>query len=130
MARGLWFVAGAGAGIYVMVKARRAAEAFTPEGLRDRLHALDTGVQLFAEEVRLGMASRETELRGRLGPALDRPPELARGSEPEGGLETLAGARSSTTEDHRGGQGRALLIASCSSGDSWASLVQALTLLA
>ena len=37
MNRGFWFVAGAGAGVYAMVKARRAAETFTPEGLRDRL---------------------------------------------------------------------------------------------
>ena len=35
--QGFWFVAGAGVGVYAMVKARRAAEAFTPEGLRDRL---------------------------------------------------------------------------------------------
>ena len=27
MNRGFWFVAGAGAGVYVMVKARRAAES-------------------------------------------------------------------------------------------------------
>lgn len=63
MRRGFWFVAGAGAGVYVMVKARRAAEAFTPDGLRDRLEGLQVGAQLFAEEVRAGMTERETELR-------------------------------------------------------------------
>ena len=36
MRRGLWFVAGAGAGVYAMVRGRRAAEAFTADGLRDR----------------------------------------------------------------------------------------------
>jgi len=71
MRRGFWFVAGAGAGVYVVVRARRAAEAFTPDGLRDRLAGLSVGAQLFAEEVRTGMDERETELRERFGYALD-----------------------------------------------------------
>ncbi len=73
MRRGFWFVAGAGAGVYVVVKARRAAEVFTPEGLRDRVSGLAVGVQLFAEEVRSGMVEREAELRDRLGYVLDAP---------------------------------------------------------
>lgn len=73
MRRGFWFVAGAGAGVYVVLKARRAAEVFTPEGLRDRVAALNVGAQLFADEVRSGMTERETELRDRLGYALDGP---------------------------------------------------------
>jgi hypothetical protein len=76
MTRGFWFVAGAGAGIYVMVKARRAAETFTPEGMRDRLAGLGVGAHLFAEEVRAGMTEKETELRERLGWAMDGTPEL------------------------------------------------------
>ena len=95
MTRTLWFVAGAGAGVYVMVKARRAAETFTPEGLRDRLSGLSVGAQLFADEVRSGMTEKEAELRDRLGLALDGPRELEGGAR---GLEALAGARSSTTE--------------------------------
>jgi hypothetical protein len=71
MRRGFWFVAGAGAGVYVMIRARRAAEAFTPDGLRDRAAGLGVGAHLFAEEVRAGMVERETELRARLGLALD-----------------------------------------------------------
>jgi len=73
MRRGFWFVAGAGAGVYVVVKARRAAEVFTPEGLRDRVSGLAVGAQLFAEEVRSGMVEREAELRDRLGYVLDGP---------------------------------------------------------
>ena len=65
MRRGFWFVAGAGAGVYVMIKARRAAEAFTPDGVRDRLAGLSVGAQLFVDEVRTGMDERETELRER-----------------------------------------------------------------
>ena len=76
MSRGLWFVAGAGAGVYAFVKARRAAEAFTPVGIRDRMAGLGVGAHLFAEELRTGMAEKEIELRERLGWALDGPPEL------------------------------------------------------
>lgn len=76
MNRTFWFVAGAGAGVYAMVKARRAAETFTPEGMRDRFAGLSVGAHLFAEEVRTGMTQKETELRERLGWALDGPREL------------------------------------------------------
>jgi len=76
MNRSFWFVAGAGAGVYVMIKARRAAETFTPEGMRDRLSGLSVGAQLFAEEVRTGMTEKETELRDRFGWALDGPRQL------------------------------------------------------
>ena len=67
MSRALWFVAGAGAGVYALSKARRAVEALTPEGLADRLSGLGLGARLFGDEVRTGMAERETELRNRLG---------------------------------------------------------------
>jgi hypothetical protein len=70
MSRVVWFVAGAGAGVYAMVKARRTAEVFTPEGLADRLSGLAVGAQLFGEEVRAGMGEKENELRERLGLAL------------------------------------------------------------
>lgn len=78
MSRAVWFAAGAGAGVYAMVKARRAAEALTPEGLADRLAGLAVGAHLFGEEVRAGMAEKEADLRDRLGlDKLDhRQPEL------------------------------------------------------
>jgi hypothetical protein len=72
-------VAGAGAGVYAVVRARRAAEAFTPEGLRDRVAGLTVGAQLFADEVRTGMAERETELRARLRLGVDGPLQLGAG---------------------------------------------------
>ena len=74
--RTFWFVAGAGAGIYLTVRARRAVEALTPDGIGDRVAALGLGAQLFREEVRAGMAEKETELRERLGLALDDTPAL------------------------------------------------------
>jgi len=79
VSRGLWFAAGAGAGVYAMVKARRAAEALTPDGLRDRLAGLSLGLHLFSEEVRTGTAEAETELRRRMDqqPGTPAPRHLA-----------------------------------------------------
>jgi hypothetical protein len=91
--RGFWFVTGAGVGVYAVLKVRRAAEAFTPEGLRDRLSGLAVGANLFADEVRGGMTEKETELRERLGLTLDGPKALA-GSSPRG---TRVVSTSSTT---------------------------------
>ena len=76
MSRALWFVAGAGAGVYAMTRARRAAEVFTPEGLADRLSGLAVGMHLFGDEVKAGMAEKENDLHGRLGLALHGTPEL------------------------------------------------------
>jgi len=68
--RTTWFLAGAGAGVYAMVKARRTAEALTPEGLADRLAGLAVGARIFGEEVRAGRDEKEIELRERMGLAL------------------------------------------------------------
>jgi hypothetical protein len=77
MRRALWFVAGAGAGVYAITRARRAVEAFTPDGLSDRLAGLTVGARLFADEVRAGAAERENEMRQRVGV---RFPELTAGT--------------------------------------------------
>jgi hypothetical protein len=78
--RAIWFAAGAGAGVYAMVRGRRAAEALTAEGLRDRWHALGVGARLLREEVAEGRAAKESELRQRLLAAYDSTPRLTRGS--------------------------------------------------
>ena len=82
MNRALWFVAGAGAGVYAITRARRVAEVFTPEGLSDRLAGLAVGARLFTDEVRAGMAEKENEVRQRVDLALHgtRPAELSAGS--------------------------------------------------
>lgn len=77
MRRGLWFVAGATTGVYAMLRVRRAAEAFTPDGLRDRLAGLTLGAHLFRQEVAEEMATRENDLRERLGLTLHGIPELS-----------------------------------------------------
>ena len=73
MNRTLWFVAGATTGVYALTKARRAAEAFTPEGLRDRMAGLSVGAHLFNEEVKSDMAIKENDLRRRLRLELSTP---------------------------------------------------------
>lgn len=72
MSRGLWFAAGAGAGIYAMVRGRRAAEVLTYDGLHDRLGALAVGARLFRDEVAQGRAEAEPQVRARLQAADDR----------------------------------------------------------
>jgi hypothetical protein len=79
MRRGLWFVAGAGAGVYAMVRGRRAAEALTADGLRDRVGAVALGARMFRDEVAQGKADAETDLRERLGLVPHGTPELTAG---------------------------------------------------
>jgi Family of unknown function (DUF6167) len=77
--RSLWFVAGAGAGVYAMVRGRRAAEAVTADGLRDRLSGLAVGMRMFRDEVAAGQAEKETELRHQFGLVPHGTPELGVG---------------------------------------------------
>lgn len=60
---GVVFGAGVAAGVYGVVKVRRIAEAFTPDGMRDRIGAAVLGARLFREEVAQGQADAETQLR-------------------------------------------------------------------
>jgi hypothetical protein len=92
MSRSLWFVAGAGAGVYAMTKVRRTAEVLTADGLADRLAGLSVAAHLFRSEVRAGMAEKENDLRGRLGLALHSdqtrdhtPPGLPAGASADAG---------------------------------------------
>lgn len=82
MSRTLWFVAGAATSAYALTKARRAAEAFTPEGVRDRMAGLSLGARLFGDEVRAEAAAKEADLRGRLGLIADGTPALTTAPNP------------------------------------------------
>ncbi|KAA1415315.1 hypothetical protein F0U44_21745 [Nocardioides humilatus] len=81
MRRGVWFVAGAAAGVYGMVKARRVAEAFTADGIRDRAHAANLGAQMFRAEFQYGKNEAETDLRHRFEVAAAPQRELERGED-------------------------------------------------
>ena len=79
MRRSFWFVTGAGAGVYAMVRGRRAAEALTADGLRDRLSGLGVAARMFRDEVAQGRVEKETELRERYGLVPHGTPELEGG---------------------------------------------------
>jgi hypothetical protein len=66
MSRTFWFAAGAASGVYALVKAKRTAQNFTPDGVAARFAAVRTGARLFAAEVSTGMAVREAQLREQL----------------------------------------------------------------
>ena len=65
MRRSAWFAAGAAAGAYGVVRVRRLVEAFTVDGMRDRVGAVFVGARMFREELAQGMADAETDLRER-----------------------------------------------------------------
>jgi Family of unknown function (DUF6167) len=67
MTRGLWFLAGTGAGLYAAVRGRRAAEALSADGMRDRVNGLLAGARLLRQEVAQGAAEAEPLIRERLG---------------------------------------------------------------
>lgn len=81
MRRSLWFVAGASAGVYAAARARRAAEALSIDGLRDRVGAAVVGARMFRDEVAQGKAEAETDLRERISLGLHERRELMAGLE-------------------------------------------------
>jgi hypothetical protein len=88
MRRGFWFMAGAGAGVYAMVRARRVKEAFTADGLGDRWQALTLGARMLRDEVAQGQAEAETELRERFGLVPHGMPQLVESASGRHTLET------------------------------------------
>lgn len=79
MRRIFWLTVGATAGVLVVRKVTRTAQAFTPAGLAGSAGGLGESLRGFAEQVRAGMAEREAELRDALGldDAHDLPPAAA-----------------------------------------------------
>lgn len=76
--RAAMFVAGVGVGVYGMVKARRAQEALTPDGLRDRGRALALGARMLRDEAAQARTDKEHQLREKLGlPSATPPPTPA-----------------------------------------------------
>lgn len=61
-----WFVAGAAAGLYASVKARRAAYRLSAPGLVDQAAALGVGVREFLAEFDEGARVRRRDLAERL----------------------------------------------------------------
>jgi hypothetical protein len=62
-----WVALGAVAGVLLVRKLTRAAEAYTPAGIARSASDLGDGMRELAAAVREGMAEREEELRVALG---------------------------------------------------------------
>jgi hypothetical protein len=77
--RGAWFAAGAAAGVYATVKVRRLAEAFTPDGIRDRIGAIGLGARMMREEFAQGAADAEADMRQRYAAAAEQHKALENG---------------------------------------------------
>jgi hypothetical protein len=90
MKRGLWFMAGAGAGVSAMVRARRVKATFTPDGLSDRWQAWSLGARMLRDEVAQGRAEAETELRERFGLGPHGAPQLVGSSTGRRALQTAS----------------------------------------
>ena len=67
MRRLFWLTLGATAGVLVVRKITKTAQAFTPAGLADSAGGLGDSIRYFADQVRAGMVEREAELRDALG---------------------------------------------------------------
>lgn len=102
MNRGFWFLAGAGAGVYAMIRGRRAAEAFTAEGIADRVGALALGARMLRDEVAQGMAEAEPELRRRIGARGPDTPALASREGSEGYSSTELEQSTEGTKEQEG----------------------------
>lgn len=95
----IWFAVGAGAGVYAMVKGRRAAEAFTADGLRDRAQALGVGARIFRDELATGKAEKELELREWIDARTAGPKQIGAAGAEQHRLAPEIGRRSGPTED-------------------------------
>lgn len=82
MKASVWFVAGAATGVYVMVKAKRAIEVFTPDGIGARVAAVRAGAREFAGNVAAGADEREADLLAELRASADGYRQLERAPSP------------------------------------------------
>ena len=67
MRRLFWLTLGATAGVLVVRKVTKTAQAFTPAGLAGSAGGIGDSLRYFADQVRAGMVEREAELRDALG---------------------------------------------------------------
>ncbi|HEY0695337.1 MAG TPA: DUF6167 family protein [Kribbella sp.] len=67
MKRLIWFVIGTAVGIYAVTRLKKKAQVLAPESLQASAEKMASAIRHFGDEVRAGMAERETELRDALG---------------------------------------------------------------
>ena len=75
MRRVFWVAVGAAAGVYAVRKVQKTLHAYSASGLAERAGGLGDTLKAFADDVRVGMAEREAELRDALG--LDESTDLS-----------------------------------------------------
>jgi F0F1-type ATP synthase membrane subunit a len=63
----IWFVIGTVVGIYAVTRLKKKAQVLAPESLQASAEKMASAIRHFGDEVRAGMAERETELRDALG---------------------------------------------------------------
>ena len=67
MKRILWFIIGTAVGVYAVTRLKKRAQMLAPESLQQSAEKVASAIRHFGDEVRAGMAERETELRDALG---------------------------------------------------------------
>lgn len=67
MKRILWFIIGTLVGVYAVTRLKKRAQLLAPDSLQQSAEKVASAIRHFGDEVRAGMAERETELRDALG---------------------------------------------------------------
>jgi chromosome condensin MukBEF MukE localization factor len=63
----IWLIIGIAVGVYAVTRLKKRAQILAPEGMQESAAKLAAAVRHFGDQVREGMAERETELRDALG---------------------------------------------------------------
>jgi uncharacterized protein DUF6167 len=63
----LWFVIGTVVGVYAVTRLKKRVQVLAPDSLQQSAEKVASAIRHFGDEVRAGMAERETELRDALG---------------------------------------------------------------
>lgn len=71
MKRILWLIVGILVGVYAVTRLKKRAQQLAPDSLQQSAEKVASAIRHFGDEVRAGMAERETELRDALG--IDEP---------------------------------------------------------
>ncbi|MFG1911130.1 DUF6167 family protein [Kribbella sp. NPDC048928] len=67
MKRIFWLIIGIAVGVYAVTRLKKKAQVLAPESVQESAAKLAAAVRHFGDQVREGMAERETELRDALG---------------------------------------------------------------
>ncbi|GAA2822491.1 DUF6167 family protein [Kribbella solani] len=67
MKRIFWLIIGIAVGVYAVTRLKKKAQILAPESVQESTAKLAAAVRHFGDQVREGMAERETELRDALG---------------------------------------------------------------